>query len=65
MNFFNLWALRELGICVTKIVKLHFHFTNKEDLGCDLQSPRGVLGPFGPKAGNRVENELPEPEGPK
>ena len=29
-----------------------------------LQSPRGVLGPFGPKVGNGVENEFPQPSGP-
>ena len=26
--------------------------------------PRGVLGPFGPKVGNGVENEFPGPSGP-
>ena len=27
--------------------------------------PRGVLGPFGPKVGNGVENEFPGPSGPR
>ena len=26
--------------------------------------PRGAFGPFGPKVGNRVENEFPGPSGP-
>ena len=37
----------------------------KGALRCDPSiPPRGVLGPFGPKVGNGVENEFPGPSGP-
>ena len=47
-----------VGICVPRKILIL-------DLGLrPFNPPRGVLGPYGPKVGNGVENEFPGPSGP-